>query len=69
MYSNFRKVKSLNKHCPECGIGQLAIIEYTYKKDGVDIFESFEECNECDYSVKVRMKRKDKEDDRIEYGW
>ncbi len=69
MYSNFRKVKSLNKHCPECGIGTLSIIEYSFKKNEMEYYETFEECGECDYSVKVRIKRKDKEDDRLEYGW
>jgi uncharacterized protein (DUF983 family) len=68
MYSNFHRVKTLDRRCPECGVGRLAIIEYVFKKDGVEFYEDYEECNECDYSVRIKTKNKNKED-FSESGW
>lgn len=68
MYNNLHKVKSLKKKCPECCVGELSIVEYSIYKDGVTYFEEFEECSICEYSVKIKLKRKGKEDD-LEYGW
>ena len=59
-----KKLKTLSKKCPECKIGFLSIVEYSKKNNGVIYTISFEECEECAYSEKIKMKRRAK--DKIE---
>ena len=49
--------KYLGRRCPECEIGFLETITHSKKNGGVEYFEEFIECTECDYRQKIQVRR------------